>query len=459
LHTITERLCQGTACFVARNANPVRWEQADAQAPRIYCLGKCYAAPAAGYEETRPHMVVHSPRAIVLENPVDRPARTLRAYLDRGGYRALEKALALRGEEIVCEVERSELRGRGGAGFPTGAKWRAVYRQASEEKFIVANADEGDPGAYIDRFLVEDDPHRLIEAIAIAAHAVGARKGYVYLRKEYPYAEAILRQALNEVRNAGLLSALEIELFVGKGSYVCGEETALLRSLESRRPEPTHRPPYPTECGLFGKPTLVQNVETLASIPWIVLHGGEAYRALGISRSRGTKVVSLNSLFARPGLYEIEFGIPVRQIVEDLGGGLTTGALKGLLIGGPFAGIIPASLLDTPFGYEELRRIGAGVGHGGIVAFDEQTSICDLLRHVFAFAAFESCGKCTPCRLGSRRVLEMLTQDVSTTDSAELQEIVAALALTSLCGLGTGLAEFAESVFRYYNNELNACLA
>ena len=237
----------------------------------------------------------------------------------------------------------------------------------------------------------------------------------------------------------------------------------MLRSIEGRRPEVMARPPYPTDHGLFGKPTLINNVETLVSVPWIVTHGGEAYGALGFSKSRGTKVVSLNSLFVRPGLYEIEFGVTVRQIVEELGGGLRDGAaITALMIGGPLAGIIPPHLLDTPFGFEELHAIGASVGHGGIVAFDEHTSIAELVHHVFSFGAFESCGKCTPCRIGARRVEKnferLLTSgSAAVGDFTEFEQLVKALKWTSLCGHGGGLGEFAESILRYYRDELAPC--
>jgi formate dehydrogenase iron-sulfur subunit len=335
---------------------------------------------------------------------------------------------------------------------------------------VVANADEGDPGAYIDRFLLEDDPHRLIEAMAIAGYAVGAGKGYIYLRKEYPQARLALQNAFQEARRQGFLGerilhktfSFDVELVIGQGSYVCGEETALLNSIEGRRPEVRLRPPYPSECGLFGKPTLINNVETLANIPWIIKHGGEAFRRLGFSNSRGTKVLSLNSLFRNPGLYEVEFGMTVRQIVEDLGGGLKSGILKGVMIGGPLAGIVPPDLLDTLLGFEELAQIGASVGHGGVIAFDDHTPIASLIHHVFDFAAYESCGKCTPCRLGSRRVeriFEAITkgEDCVAGEKKECKEIISALAMTSLCGLGTGLAEFARSALHHYAEELEPC--
>jgi NADH:ubiquinone oxidoreductase subunit F (NADH-binding) len=460
-------LCQGTACFVARHLNPERWTAAAAQNPRLYCLGKCYRAPASGAEEKRPAIEVRAAEGIVLRRIVNGGARSLPAYVRQGGYEALAKALKKSPQGIIDAVESSGLRGRGGAGFPTGKKWRAVFDQPSPEKFVVANGDEGDPGAYIDRFLMEDDPHGLIEEMLIAGYAVGAKKGYIYLRNEYPDALDSLRQALVEAREAGFLGerilqsrlAFDLEIVLGRGSYVCGEETALIRSIEGKRPEVMPRPPYPTEQGLFGKPTLVNNVETLASIPWIVEHGGDAYRALGFSKSRGTKVVSLNSLFNRPGLYEIEFGISVRKIIEDLGGGLKTGRVKGAIIGGPLAGIVPPEEFDRQFGFEELRAIGCSVGHGGIVAFDEQTSIQDLIHHVFSFGAYESCGKCTPCRLGSRRVEQLFAPLLrgAAGSKQEYAEILSALATTSLCGLGGGLAEFGETAVRYYGKELAAC--
>lgn len=470
--SIAGRACQGTACFVARHLHPARWQDAATQSPRVYCLGKCYAAPASTAEEARPAIEIRCRQGIVLERIVAGGARTLEAYTRQRGYQALEKALRQSPEEIVRTMEVSGLRGLGGAGFPAGRKWRNVLETPASQKFVVANFDEGDPGAYIDRFLVEDDPHCLIEAMAIAAYAVGAQKGWIYIRSEYPQAEAILRAALAGARRERLLGervlnhafSFDLEIYVGSGSYVCGEETALLNSIEGKRPEVRARPPFPAQQGLFGLPTLVHNVETLASVPWIIQRGGEALQRLGFSRSRGNKVVSLNSLFERPGLYEVEFGVPVRHIVEDLGGGLKTGTLKGVIIGGPLAGIIPPHLLYTPLGFEELHAIHASVGHGGIVAFDEHTSIPELVHHVFSFGAYESCGKCTPCRLGGRRV-EQIFQHIldqgpaSQVEESEWAEIVSALRLTSLCGLGTGLGEFAETVRLYYAKELGRCFA
>lgn len=466
---LTHRACDGTACFVARNS---QHDTHPSNVSRIYCLGRCFESPATGLSNTRPQIQVDAPEAIVLSRLVKGGARTFEAYRRSGGYKAFEKALSQSSSSVIDMVVQSGLRGRGGAGFPTGKKWRAAAQQPAAPKFLIANADEGDAGAYIDRFLLEDDPHALIEGMLIAAHAVGASRGWIYLRHEYPAAKIALEAALAEARSAGVLGAkilgtslqFELEVFVGHGSYVCGEETAMIRSLEGLRPEAMARPPYATQSGLFGRPTVTNNIETFTSLPWIIEHGGEAYHALGFSQSAGTKVVSLNSLFRRPGLYEVEFGVPVRHIVEDLGGGLRSGTLKGVMIGGPLAGIVPPHLLDTSFGFEELSAIGAGVGHGGVIAFDENTSIAALVQHVFSFGAYESCGKCTPCRLGAHRVTEGFEQLLAGHPrpalwEAEWREIVTALKWTSLCGHGIGLGAFAESVLHYYGEELASCFA
>ena len=451
--------CSGTACFVARNSSGMPQPVAS----RVYCLGRCFESPATGLSETRPRMEVHSQEAILLERLVQGGAWAFDAYCRAGGYQALERALTEPPEAVLSAIEDSGLRGRGGAGFPTGLKWRAAAAQVAMPKYIVANADEGDAGAFSDRFLMEDDPHALIEGMAIAAHATGATHGWIYLRHEYPAARASLESALAEARDFGVLGGdrgFDIEVFVGHGSYVCGEESALLRSIEGRRPEVMARPPYPMERGLFDQPTVTNNVETFATVPWIIRNGCEAYHVLGFSRSRGTKLVSLNSLFNRPGLYEVEFGMPVRRIVEEIGGGLRSGTLRGVIIGGPLAGIIPPELLDTPFGFEELAAIGASVGHGGMIAFDEATTIVALVRHVFSFGANESCGKCTPCRLGPRRIEGIFSNTAgSKNDEAEWREIVDALKTTSLCGHGSGLGAFAQSVLHYYGEEVSSCFA
>lgn len=439
-----------------------------ASGTRVYCLGKCYASPSATETTDRPQVAVHAPRTVLLSRILAGGAPRLSDYLDSGGYQALRTALRTPPATVIHDVEVAGLRGRGGAGFPTGRKLAAVAA-APAPRYVVVNADEGDPGAYIDRILLEDDPHAVLEGLLIAAHAVGAARGVVYLRREYPDALPVVRAAITDARAAGLLDGVgagspdgdgfDVEIVVGTGSYVCGEETALLNALEGRRPFTRSRPPYPSDAGVFGRPTLVQNVETLANLPWIVAHGGSAYSSMGVPQSSGTKLVSLNSLFVRPGLYEVEFGTPVRTIVEEFGGGLAAGTLRGLMIGGPLAGVLPVELLDTPFGFDELRALGCGVGHGGVMGFDEHTSILDLAHHVLSFGAYESCGRCTPCRLGARHLERMTDPDdlVVGWDAGTFEEITTALTATSLCGHGSGLGDFAASLLRYFGEELRAC--
>jgi formate dehydrogenase iron-sulfur subunit len=464
--------CRGTACFVAQHRDPEVWRRAAAREAPLYCLGKCFAAPAQIGGRERPPMACHARRLVAMSNLLSGGARDLATYRSRGGYDGLAKALGQTPETVARLMVASGLRGRGGAGFPTGRKWLAVASETAAEKYVVANADEGDPGAYIDRFLIEDDPFCLIEAMTIAAHAVGARRGFIYLRKEYPEALAILEAALVEARAAGLLGeailggrlAFDIETALGQGSYICGEETALLNAIEGRRPEVRARPPWISTRGLFGAPTLMNNVETLAAVPWIVLHGPEAYAELGHGESRGTKLLSLNSLFRKPGLYEVEFGVPLRDIVMEIGGGLTEGALKGVIVGGPLAGVLPAALLDTRLDYETMQAVGASVGHGGVIAFDHRTSIAALMEHVFRFGAVESCGKCLPCHAGAPAMAGLFADLAAGRVGLEVtrvswRDVVEALAETSLCGHGRGLAEFARSIIRYYPEELAACRA
>lgn len=468
--TIDHQACQGTACFVARHRDPVAWASAERCEPRVYCLGECYAAPAMAPVETRPHVEIDVPEPVVLGRVAVGGAPTLEAYRADGGYAALEAVIAMTPGAVIAEVEASGLRGRGGAAFPTGRKWRASRAEDADRRYVVANGDEGDAGAYIDRMLLEDDPHAVLEGLAIAAYATGATAGYIYVRKEYPKAHARIAAAVADARQAGVIGGpmlgvgpiFDVEVVEGQGSFVCGEETALLNALEGRRPEVRVRPPYPTQRGLFGRPTVVNNIETLASIPWIVSRGAAAYTSMGTATSAGTKVVSLNSLFRRPGLYEVELGVTVREIVERLGGGLTDGDLRGVLVGGPLAGVLPPHLLDTPLCFEAMRAAGCEVGHGGVVAFDDHTSIADLAHHAFRFGAYESCGKCTPCRIGTARIEELLRDahddQPDTTARDEWHDIVIALAATSLCGHGTGLGAFARSVTAHYGQELDRCL-
>ncbi|GHD62836.1 hypothetical protein GCM10007350_19140 [Jeongeupia chitinilytica] len=369
-------------------------------------------------------------------------------------------AMAMAPLDLLRLIESSRLRGRGGAGFAAGIKWQAIAAQDAPQKYLVINADEGDPGTFSDRLLLEGDPFRLIEAAIIAAYATGATQGYLYLRKEYPDAARVIADALREAREAGWLGeCFDLECVIGEGSYLCGEETALLNALEGSRPEARMRPPQLTEHGLFGMPTLVHNVETLCAVPWIVTHGAQAYAALGFSLSRGTKLLSLNSLFNRPGLYEVEFGIPLSEVIDYLGLGLRRGRLKGVMVGGPLAGIVPPALLSTRLGYEEMQAIGCAVGHGGVIAFAEDMPLVAIVAEVLRFGARESCGKCTPCHLGTPKLAAMFeaARDGSLGDAAQCDALLEALGQTSLCGHGRGLAEFARAVRTHYSEEWAAC--
>lgn len=458
--SLSDCACSGLACFAARADDSERWQRATRQVPPVYCLGKCYAGPSDAEHDTRPHIGVHGRRSVLLNNALAGGVRDLPTYRARGGGDALLKAQRMTPSQVIRLVEASGLRGRGGAGFPAGRKWQLTAEQRACVKYLVVNADEGDPGAFSDRFLLEDDPFCLLEAAAIAARAVGATKGYIYLRKEYPQAARVVSSALLEARAAGWFGpSFDLELVIGEGSYLCGEETSLLNALEGRRPEARLRPPQVTEQGLFGAPTLVHNVETLCTIPWIVNHGARAYAALGFSKSRGTKLLSLNSLFRRPGLYEVEFGVALSDVVERLGGGLRRGALKGLMVGGPLAGIVPPALLSTRLGYEEMQSIDCAVGHGGVIAFSDDTSLLDIAAEVFRFGARESCGKCTPCHLGTPRLAELLheAKNGKRIDRSDYTALINALAATSLCGHGRGLAEFARSMQRHFGGEIEAC--
>lgn len=451
--------CAGLACFAARNSNPARWHAA-AGAPAIHCLGKCYGSPSDTAHDFRPHIGIHARHSVLLGNAAAGGIRDLHAYRTRGGGAALALARTMAPAELVAMIDASALRGRGGAGFPAGRKWQALAAQDASEKFLVVNADEGDAGTFSDRYLLEDDPFCLIEAAIVAARALGLTAGYIYLRKEYPLAARIVADALAQARRAGWLGPrFDLQLVLGAGSYLCGEETALLNALEGKRPEARLRPPQVTQRGLFGMPTLVHNVETLCAVPWIVRHGAPAYAALGFSASRGTKLLSLTSGFQRPGLYEVEFGIPLSDIVDVLGRGLRHGRLKGLMVGGPLAGIVPPHLLSTRLGYEEMQAIACAVGHGGVIPFGDDTSIAAIAAEVLRFGASESCGKCTPCHLGAPQLSAMFDGAAGgqAQDGARSLRLADALADASLCGHGRGLGEFTRSLHMHFGEEWRAC--
>lgn len=378
----------------------------------------------------------------------------LEAYRASGGYRGLRRALELGPEAAVNEVLESGLRGRGGAAFPTGVKWQTVLRQPPGQKYVTCNADEGDSGTYSDRMLMEGDPFTLMEGMTIAGVAVGATKGYIYLRVEYPHAFRILDAAIGKARAAGLLGtdvlgsglAFDLEVRLGAGAYVCGEETSMLESLEGRRGEVRVRPPLPAEKGLFGAPTIVNNVITLASVPTILANGADAYKKHGQARSRGTLPLQLSGNIRRGGLVERAFGLTVRELLEDYGGGSMSGRpIRAVQIGGPLGAYLPSSQFDTPLEYEALAAIGALLGHGGVVAFDDTVDMLEMARYAMEFCAHESCGKCAPCRIGSVRGAEVLAAIGRSEDRdrqlALVEELCDTMLHASLCGLG-GMTPF-----------------
>ena len=341
-------------------------------------------------------------------------------YIGVDGYQALGRVLTeMTPEEVIDLMKRSGLRGRGGAGFPTGLKWEFAAKNASDEKYVICNADEGDPGAFMDRSVLEGDPHAVLEAMAIAGYAIGAHHGYIYVRAEYPIAVKRLGIAIGQAREYGLLGKnifdsgfdFDIDIRLGAGAFVCGEETALMTSIEGNRGEPRNKPPFPANKGLFGKPTIINNVETLANIPQIIVKGPEWFASMGTETSKGTKVFALGGKIVNTGLVEIPMGTTLREIIYDIGGGIPGGkAFKAAQTGGPSGGCIPAAHLDTPIDYENLKAIGSMMGSGGLIVMDEDNCMVDVARFFLEFTVDESCGKCVPCRIGTRRLLEMLNK-------------------------------------------------
>jgi formate dehydrogenase iron-sulfur subunit len=375
---------------------------------------------------------------------------SLEDYRAHGGFKGLERALDMKAEDIVDAVDTGGLRGRGGAGFPTGIKWRTVMNAGDGQKYIVCNADEGDSGTFSDRMLMEGDPFCLIEGMIIAGLAVGADTGYIYLRSEYPDAWDVLEDAIVTATREGILGAnvlgsgrrFELNLFKGAGAYVCGEETSLLESIEGKRGLVRAKPPLPALQGLFGQPTVVNNVITLASVPWILAHGGEAYKAHGSGRSRGTLPFQLAGNLKQPGLVEVAFGMTLRELLYDFGGGSASGRpIRAVQVGGPLGAYLPESRFDLPLDYEAFAAVGATVGHGGIVAFDDSVDMAKMARYAMEFCAIESCGKCTPCRIGSVRGVELLdgmlaARPQRTNDDSLLRDLCQTMLEGSLCAMG-----------------------
>ena len=391
-------------------------------------------------------------------------------YIGTGGYAALGKVLTeMTPDEVIQTILDSGLRGRGGAGFPTGLKWKLAKANDADQKYVCCNADEGDPGAFMDRSVLEGDPHAVLEAMAIAGYAIGASQGYIYVRAEYPIAVERLKIAIRQAREMELLGddifgtgfSFDIDLRLGAGAFVCGEETALMTSIEGKRGEPRPRPPFPAQKGLFGKPSILNNVETLANIPQIILNGPEWFASMGTEKSKGTKVFALGGKIHNTGLVEVPMGTTLREIVEEIGGGIPGGKkFKAAQTGGPSGGCIPAEHFDIPIDYDNLTAIGSMMGSGGLIVLNEDDCMVDIAKFFLEFTVEESCGKCTPCRIGTKRMLEILTKitkgQATMEDLDKLEDLCYYIKNNSLCGLGQTAPNPVLSTLRYFRDEYEA---
>lgn len=407
---------------------------------------------------------------VVLSNCGEIDPDEISDYLAQGGYDALKKALGMTPQQVIEEIKGSGLRGRGGGGFPTGLKWELCKKEASDEKYIICNADEGDPGAFMDRSILEGDPHSVIEGMIIAGFAIGANAGYVYCRAEYPLAIKRLERAIPQARGKGFLGqgilgsefSFEITIKQGAGAFVCGEETALIASIEGRRGMPKPRPPYPAQKGLWDKPTVINNVETFANVRHIITRGAKWYSSIGAEKSTGTKVFALAGKVKNTGLVEIPMGTTIRQLIFGPGGGMLNKkkALKGVQIGGPSGGCLPEDLMDTPIDFESITKTGAIMGSGGFVVMDESTCMVDIARFFLSFTVAESCGKCVPCRVGLKRMLEVLEQITGGKGTREhlefLQKMGEVIKDTALCGLGNTAPNPVLTTLKYFSDEYEA---
>ncbi|NET51565.1 MAG: NADH-quinone oxidoreductase subunit NuoF, partial [Merismopedia sp. SIO2A8] len=408
---------------------------------------------------------------IVLENSGKINPERIEEYIAVGGYQPLDRILhEMSPTEVVEEITRSGLRGRGGGGYPTGLKWNTVAKMPGEQKYVICNADEGDPGAFMDRSVLESDPHRVLEGMAIAGYAIGANHGYIYIRAEYPLAIERLKTAIKQAKKLGILGSqifdspfdFKIDIRVGAGAFVCGEETALIASVEGKRGTPRPRPPYPAESGLWTCPTLINNVETFANIAAIIRQGAEWYANIGTEKSKGTKVFALTGKICNTGLIEVPMGISLREIVEEMGGGVPDGEVKAVQTGGPSGGCIPAAMLDTPVSYESLIKLGTMMGSGGMIVMDSNTNMVDVAQFYMEFCRDESCGKCVPCRAGTVQMYELLTNilkgEAVMADLEKLEALCDMVKATSLCGLGQSAPNPVLSTLRYFRDEYLALI-
>jgi bidirectional [NiFe] hydrogenase diaphorase subunit len=410
--------------------------------------------------------------SIVLANSGQVDPERVESYIAADGYQALHHALhEMTPKDVIDYMVKSGLRGRGGAGYPTGLKWGTVAKSASGKKYVICNADEGDPGAFMDRSVLESDPHSVLEGMAVAAYAVGSDQGFIYVRAEYPLAIARLQIAIKQAKQLGVLGSgifespfsFNVEIRIGAGAFVCGEETALMASVEGKRGTPRPRPPFPAESGLWGCPTLINNVETFANVPAIIRKGPEWFSSIGTEKSKGTKVFALAGKIKNTGLIEVPMGTSLRTIVEDMGGGAPDGGrIKAVQTGGPSGGCIPADALETPVDYESLTRLGSIMGSGGMIVMDDSTKMVEVARFFMEFCMDESCGKCVPCRAGTVQMFQLLSKIVqgkaTPADVRRLEELCDLVKNTSLCGLGQTAPNPVLSTLRFFRNEYNALL-
>ena len=484
------KLCDGTSCRLAGSQQlGEKLEERGCEFSKVYCLGYCDRSPAildpngtvflsddaygfaggkGGEQKANDH---HMPtlrcvasRPVVTQRLLKGGAASIGKSIGLGAYDGLEKALRLDPEDLLETMELAGERGRGGAGFLTGQKWRSCAQSPADQRYVIANGDEGDPGSYVDRVLMEEDPHGILEGMLLCGYAVGATKGVLYIRSEYPRAIEVMQRAINEAREAGVLGRdlyntgfdFDVEVFPGMGSYVCGEESAMINAIEGLRGEVQIRPPYPTQHGLYGKPTVVNNVETLLNVPFIVHQGAEAFADLGTDATNGTKVVCLNHGFAKPGIVEVEFGITFREVIQEIGGGGCDGKeLAAVLVGGPMGSLVLPKDWDLPICYDALSRQGIEFGHGGIIALPVDADFRDLLNHWVQFMIDESCGKCVPCRLGSECVAKTLRSDQSvSTIKARLDEIFTAMEQGSLCAFGQFIPGPMRQLIEHFGDQI-----